>query len=44
MEGDIIGFVVAIFLGALIGLQREYTQQHLNVKSFAGINININLP
>lgn len=36
MEGDIIGFVIAIFLGALIGLQREYTQQHLNVKSFAG--------
>jgi uncharacterized membrane protein (DUF4010 family) len=36
MEGDILGFVVAIFLGALIGLQREYTQQHLQVKSFAG--------
>lgn len=33
---NVIGFVVAIFLGALIGLQREYTQQHLNVKSFAG--------
>jgi uncharacterized membrane protein (DUF4010 family) len=36
MEGEVLGFVVAIFLGALIGLQREYTQQHMNVKSFAG--------
>jgi uncharacterized membrane protein (DUF4010 family) len=37
LGGEIIGFIVAIFLGALIGLQREYTQQHLRVKSFAGI-------
>ena len=37
MVGDVIGFVIAIFLGALIGLQREFIQQHLNVKSFAGI-------
>lgn len=36
MEGDILGLVIAIFLGALIGLQREYTQQHLHVKYFAG--------
>lgn len=37
MESYVIGFIVAIALGALIGLQREYTQQHLNVKGFAGI-------
>lgn len=36
MVGGVFGIVVAIFLGALIGLQREYTQQHLNYKSFAG--------
>lgn len=36
MEVDILGFIVAILLGALIGLQREYSQQKLHVKSFAG--------
>jgi len=29
-------FAIAIFLGALIGLQREYTQQHTHFKKFAG--------
>lgn len=36
MEREILGLVVAIFLGTLIGLQREFKQQHLNVKNFAG--------
>lgn len=36
MEGEIWGVVVAIFLGALIGLQREYKQQHIHLKRFAG--------
>lgn len=36
MEG-VINFIVAILLGALIGLQREFAQQHLKVKNFAGI-------
>lgn len=34
---DILNFFVAILLGALIGLQREYTQQRSHVKKFAGI-------
>lgn len=33
---SIIGLVIAIFLGALVGLQREYTQQKEKVKKFAG--------
>jgi len=33
---ELWGVVVAIFLGALIGLQREYTQQHIHLKRFAG--------
>ncbi len=33
---EVWGVIVAIFLGALIGLQREYTQQHINLKLFAG--------
>lgn len=37
MESYIVGFIVSIFLGALIGLQREHTQQNLKIKSFAGI-------
>ncbi len=32
----LIGLVIAIFLGALIGLQREYTQQKEGLKKFAG--------
>ncbi|NCN86634.1 MgtC/SapB family protein [archaeon] len=36
MEAELWGIVVAIFLGALIGLQREYTQQHIHLKRFAG--------
>jgi uncharacterized membrane protein YhiD involved in acid resistance len=36
MEENILGFAVAIFLGALIGLQREYTQQKEHLKKFAG--------
>jgi len=32
----LIGLVVAIFLGALVGLQREYTQQKERIKKFAG--------
>lgn len=34
---ELWGVVVAIFLGALIGLQREYTQQHVHLKRFGGI-------
>lgn len=33
---EIWNFIVAIFLGALIGLQREYDQQHIHLKKFAG--------
>ena len=33
---DVFNFVVAIFLGALIGLQREFTQQKIHLKKFAG--------
>jgi len=33
---ELWGVVVAIFLGALIGLQREFTQQHIHLKRFAG--------
>jgi uncharacterized membrane protein (DUF4010 family) len=33
----VISFLVAIFLGALIGLQREYEQQHSHIFRFAGI-------
>ncbi len=33
---EVFNFVVAIFLGALIGLQREFTQQHVHLKKFAG--------
>ena len=33
---EVFNFVVAIFLGALIGLQREYAQQKENLKRFAG--------
>ena len=36
MGESILGLVVAIFIGALIGLQREHIQQHSNVKDFAG--------
>lgn len=36
MESELWGIVVAIFLGALIGLQREYKQQHIHLKRFAG--------
>jgi len=32
----LIGLVIAILLGALIGLQREYTQQKEHLKKFAG--------
>jgi len=32
----LMGLIVAIFLGALIGLQREYTQQKERLKKFAG--------
>ena len=34
---EVLGFLVAIFLGALIGLQREYEQQHTKISRFAGI-------
>lgn len=34
---EFLGFVIAILLGALIGLQREYVQQHSNKFKFAGI-------
>ena len=33
---EIMGFVVAIFLGALIGLQREFSQQEKHFERFAG--------
>ncbi len=33
---EVFNFAVAIFLGALIGLQREYTQQKEHLKKFAG--------
>jgi uncharacterized membrane protein (DUF4010 family) len=36
MEG-VTSFLIAIFLGALIGLQREYEQQQTHVFRFAGI-------
>jgi len=32
----VMSFVVAIFLGALVGLQREYDQQRVHLKKFAG--------
>lgn len=34
---EVIPFFIAIFLGALIGLQREYEQQHSHIIRFAGI-------
>lgn len=34
---EIVNFIVAILLGALIGLQREYAQQKTQVRKFAGI-------
>ena len=34
---EVMGFLVAIMLGALIGLQREYEQYHTQVSRFAGI-------
>ena len=34
---EVVNIIVAIFIGALIGLQREYTQQHKKTKTFAGI-------
>jgi uncharacterized membrane protein (DUF4010 family) len=37
MVTEWLGFVTAIFLGALIGLQREYEQRESKVKRFAGI-------
>ena len=36
MVSVLLSFVVAIFLGALVGLQREYNQQRVNLKKFAG--------
>lgn len=36
MDG-VINILIAILLGSLIGLQREFTQQHDNRKLFAGI-------
>jgi uncharacterized membrane protein (DUF4010 family) len=33
---EVFNFVVSIFLGALIGLQREFTQQKVHLKKFAG--------
>ncbi|MFH0752216.1 MAG: MgtC/SapB family protein [archaeon] len=34
---DLLNFIVAMLLGALIGLQREYIQQKFNIKRFAGL-------
>jgi len=34
---EVLGFAIAIFLGALIGLQREHHQQHTHIYKFAGI-------
>ena len=34
---EVINFAIAILLGALIGLQREYEQQHTHIKRFAGL-------
>jgi uncharacterized membrane protein (DUF4010 family) len=34
---EVVNFLIAIFLGALIGLQREYEQQHTKITRFAGI-------
>jgi uncharacterized membrane protein (DUF4010 family) len=34
---EVLGFIIAILLGALIGLQREYDQHHKKVARFAGI-------
>lgn len=34
---EIINFVIAIFLGALIGLQREWDQEQTKISRFAGI-------
>jgi len=34
---DVLSFAVAILLGALIGLQREYDQYRTHIKRFAGI-------
>lgn len=34
---EVWGFVVAILLGALIGLQREYTKKHFEEKGTAGL-------
>jgi len=36
MVNSILGLVTAIFLGALIGLQREFAQQKEHIKRFAG--------
>ena len=34
---DFLNFGIAIFLGALIGMQREFTQQHHHFTRFAGL-------
>ncbi len=34
---EVLTFFIAILLGALIGLQREYEQQHTHIKKFAGL-------
>ena len=34
---EVLTFFIAILLGALIGLQREYEQQHTHIKRFAGL-------
>jgi uncharacterized membrane protein (DUF4010 family) len=34
---SVINIFIAIFIGAMIGLQREYIQQHKKAKNFAGI-------
>lgn len=34
---EFAGIVVAIFLGALMGFQREFSQQEMKIKRFAGI-------
>ena len=34
---EVLNFFIAILLGALVGLQREYEQQHTHIKKFAGL-------
>ncbi|MBU2589997.1 MAG: MgtC/SapB family protein [Nanoarchaeota archaeon] len=34
---EVLTFFIAILLGALIGLQREFEQQHTHIKRFAGL-------